>query len=316
VQSGTRGYLLNVMLAAAEQHGPAHAPLLTGAEFELFQKYVYREAGIHLPRSKQALLVARLSKRLRAHGLSRFRDYYDVVQASEAEKRQMFDCITTNETHFFREKQHYQFLEQELLPAWLSQEDISKRSRHVRVWSAACSTGEEPYSIAMTLAKYLPPEDGWDFEIVATDISTRVLERASSGVWPLEKAKEICPADRRLFMLKGTGSNAAYMKASDAIRKHITFVRANLHAEVLPLQGPFDLIFCCNVLIYFDQQSKASTVQRLRDQLAPDGYLFLGRAESLNGISDSLASVAPTVYTHRDRVPARRDRTAKIHPES
>jgi len=294
------------MVGALAQSATGGALRVSRNEFELFQQLVYREAGIHLPRTKEALLVSRLSKRLRALGLTRFRDYYDAVEAAETEKRLMLDCITTNETHFFREKQHYRFLEEELLPSWLADASGAGRSRHVRVWSAACSTGEEPYSIAMTLAKYLPPEDGWTFEIIATDLSTRVLERAAAGVWPIEKAKEIAPPDRKLFMLRGTGTNEGIMKASDAIRSKIKFMRANLHAPEMPFHVQFDLIFCCNVLIYFDAQSKASTVERLRQHLAPEGYLMLGRAESLNGITESLASVSPTIYTHRGRVKCRR----------
>jgi chemotaxis protein methyltransferase CheR len=304
------------MTPAALHPESGSALRLSSGEFELFQKLVYGEAGIHLPRTKHALVVARLSKRLRALGLTRFRDYYEVVEGSDVEKRLMLDCITTNETHFFREKQHYRFLEEELLPAWLAEAQSAGRSRHIRVWSAACSTGEEPYSLAMTLSKYLPPEDGWTFEIIATDISTRVLERASAGVWPIDKAKEIAPPDRKLFMLKGTGTNAGIMKTSDVIRKHIKFLRANLHSDALPFEGPFDLIFCCNVLIYFDQQSKAATVERLRQHLAPEGYLLLGRAESLNGIAESLAAVAPTIYTHRERIPSRRESRSKLHIRS
>jgi chemotaxis protein methyltransferase CheR len=168
--------------------------------------------------------------------------------------------------------------------------------RRIRAWSAACSTGEEPYSLAMTLLAHFPPSSGWTLEILASDLSTRALGQARAGLWSIDKAREIPERHLKAFMLRGRGPQEGVMKAGPEIRSLLRFQRVNLNQDRYPVAGPFDLVFCRNVLIYFDVASKARVVHRLLDQLAPCGYLFLGHAESLTGLSGRVRSVGPTVY--------------------
>lgn len=270
---------------------------ITDREFALFQELIQREAGIHLTPAKKPLLVGRLSRRLRVLGLKSFGDYYRLVmERGSAELTVLLDCICTNETHFFREPRQFEFLEQRLFPEWEDQAASGKRSRRVRVWSAACSTGEEPYSLAMMLWDHFPSTSGWEIEILATDLSTRALKLAEDGVWSIEKAKEIPPKYLKSYMLRGTRSQEGKMKVCPALRSMVRFERANLNRDLLPVMGLFDLIFCRNVLIYFNNESKTRVVERLLNHLAPTGYLFVGHAESLNSLTDRVWSVIPTVY--------------------
>jgi len=273
---------------------------LTEKEFALFQALIYRKAGIYLSEAKRALLVGRLQKRLRELDLKTFSQYYrSVVEAeNEEEMVQMLDCICTNETHFFREPRHFDFLETQVIPEWKALEAAGLMLRRIRIWSAACSTGEEPYSLAMLLLWHFPPERGWEIEILATDLSTRVLNLAEKAIWPIEKSREIPAAYLKRFMLKGKRSQQGKMKAGSQIRSVVRFHRLNLNDESYPLTGRFNLVFCRNVLIYFDAESRFRVVHRLVDYLAPKaGYIFLGHAESLSRVTDRVRSVIPTVYT-------------------
>ena len=268
---------------------------ISDREFSLFQALILREAGIYLAPAKKALLVGRLSKRLRALGLSTFAAYYQrlVEEDDRDERLQMLDCISTNETHFFREPRQFEFLERQVIPVWKE-----RGPRMLRVWSAGCSTGEEPFSLAMLLLHHFPPGSGREIEILATDISTRALARAEAAVWPVDRAAEIPLAYRRAFMMRGTASQEGRMKAAPEIRELVRFERLNLNEERYPVRGPFHLIFCRNVLIYFQMETKLKVIHRLLDVLAPEGLLFLGHAESLNAVTDRVATVVPTVYTH------------------
>ncbi|HEY1434027.1 MAG TPA: protein-glutamate O-methyltransferase CheR [Thermoanaerobaculia bacterium] len=268
---------------------------ITEREFTLFQGLILREAAIYLAPAKKALLVGRLTKRLRALGLCSFGAYYErIVEEDDRDERiQMLDCITTNETHFFREPRQFEFLERQVIPVWKE-----RGPRILRVWSAGCSTGEEPYSLAMMLLHHFPPGSGRQIEILATDLSTRALGKAEAGVWPLDKAPEIPLAYRKAFMLRGTASQEGWMKAAPELRSLIRFERMNLNQERYPVRGPFDMIFCRNVLIYFQMETKLKVIHRLLDVLGPEGLLFLGHAESLNAVTDRVATVVPTVYAH------------------
>jgi chemotaxis protein methyltransferase CheR len=268
-------------------------------EFGRYRKLIYSRAGIHLTPPKKALLEARLNRRLRELGLESFLEYYEYVAADQsgAELVRLLDRVATNETHFFREPRQFEFLENTLLPEWLAQRDAGLRPRQVRVWSAGCSTGEEPYSLAMTLLDRLPPARGWRVEIVGSDLSSRVVESAQNAIWPIDKAKEIPERYLKRFMLKGIGAQAACMKAGPELRSIVRCVNLNLNAEAYPLPGGFDLIFCRNVMIYFDAPTRARVVERLLRHLAPGGYLFVGHAESLTGVNAQLRHVIPTVYT-------------------
>lgn len=266
-------------------------------EFRGFRELVYRESGIHISEHKRELLVARLSRRIRTLGMVRFGEYLALVEREGQERVEMLDRIVTNETRFFREPKQFEFLETEVVPRWRAEAEKRLRPRRVRVWSAGCSTGQEPYSIAMTLLAHL---EGWDVEVLATDISNRALRQAMAGVWPADKASEIPESYRKSFMLRGVRSQDGRMSATEQTRAAIRFQRLNLNDE-LPELGVFDLIFCRNVLIYFDVPSRTKAVTRILAQLAPSGFLFLGHSESLLSSGLRLRPVAPSVYTRAAR---------------
>ncbi len=279
---------------------------LTEADFRGYQRLIYREAGIHLVPMKKALLVGRLSRRLNELGGISFTEYLRRAEEDVVERTRLLDAVCTHETHFFREPQHFAFLEQEVLPAWRAQGDTgSGQGRRVRVWSAGCSSGEEPFSLAMCLRHHLPAHEGWQLDILATDLSTRILDKARQALWPVEKAAEIPPDYLRASMLRGVGSQEGKMKAGPELRALVRFQQLNLNASTLDVGTPFDLIFCRNVLIYFDAASKARAIERLLSSLHPKGFLFLGHAESLTGLTGRVTSVKPTVYKLRPSPQAR-----------
>jgi len=286
--------------------GGALCRLVDDHQFARFQALVHREAGIWLSPVKKALLVGRLARRLRELGLGSYRRYYDLVREDPAELVHMLDCLTTNETHFFREPRHFAFLAEEVYPRWHAEALAGARPRSIRAWSAACSTGEEPYSLAMSLLRTFPPGSGWDIEILGTDLSTRALDRARAAVWPIAKAREIPAADLRAFMLRGVGSQSGRMRAGPEIRGLVRFARLNLNDASWPGLGTFDLVFCRNVLIYFAPATKEKVVGSLLRHVGPAGLLFLGHAESLSGMGHAVRSVLPTVYARAGVEPARR----------
>lgn len=278
---------------------PREPPPLTDKEFAGYQRLVYREAGIWLSQAKRALLMGRVSRRLRELDGMSFGAYLRRAEEDEAERVRLLDALCTHETHFFREPRHFELLEREVLPRWRARGDTgSGEGRRVRVWSAGCSTGEEPFTLAMVLRHHLPAEEGWKIDILATDLSTRVLERARQALWPVEKAGEIPMHYLRGYMLKGVGSQEGKMKAGPELRALVRFQRVNLN-DGQGLSGRFDLVFCRNVLIYFDAASKARALERLLGHLSPHGLLFLGHAESLSGLGWRVRTVMPTVYAPR-----------------
>lgn len=265
---------------------PGLAPV-TDRDFCRFRKIMERHAGIRLGNTKRPLVYGRLASRMRELGLTRFSDYLDRVEADPrgAELQTLIDRLTTNETFFFREPRHFDLLRAELRAGRWSQ-------RPVRVWSAACSSGEEPYTIAMVLADELGLSD-WG--VLGSDISTRVLAAAERGVYREDRAKGIPPEAMKRYCLKGVRSQQGYFAVAPELRSHVAFRRINLD-QPLPEVGDFDLIFVRNVMIYFDARVKRRVVQRLLTRLRPGGYLFVGHSETLNGLADGLACVQPTVY--------------------
>ena len=281
---------------ASEPLAFAGLPELPDRIFYSYRRLIYQEAGIYLGPHKKALLMGRLSRRLRELGLS-FSAYLHQVEEDATERARMLEAICTHETRFFREPRHFEFLEREVLPRWLSQGGTDSGGRSVRVWSAGCSSGEEAFSLAMVLRYHLPAEEGWTIEILASDLSTRILERARQTLWPVDRAEEIPTRYLKAFMLRGTGSQDGVMKAGPELRPLVQFQRVNLNEESLPVMGRFDLLFCRNVFIYFDAASKARAVDRLVRRLAPQGYLFVGHAESLGAVTQRVRLVQPTIYS-------------------
>lgn len=262
---------------------------ISDQDFTRFQALLYKLAGIYLAPSKKVLLVGRLTKRLRALNLASFGDYYRLVAGGEhpQELQTMVDLLTTNETYFFRESKHFDFLRQEILPQ-------RARGTAFEVWSAACSSGEEPYTLAMVLAENLA-DTPW--KITASDISTQVLERARRGHYPMERSQGIPPALLKKYCLKGVREQAGTFLISRELRSRVNFLQVNL-IETPPSVGPFDVIFLRNVMIYFDQDTKRKVVANLLTRLKPGGWFIVGHSETLNGIVEpaQLAAVRPTIY--------------------
>lgn len=271
---------------------------ISDREFAQFQQLIFDEAGIFLSPAKKALLTGRLAKRMRELGLRRFGDYFRrVVEGDkDGELVLLLDAIATHETQFYREPKQFEFLENTVFPEWECAAGEGKRTRDIRVWSAACSSGEEPYSLAMSLLSRFAAADGWHIDILASDISTQILARARNGIWPIARAEQIPDVLLKRYMLRGTGAHEGKMKAGAAVREPLRFERINLNDAQYPVAGNLDAIFCRNVLIYFNHESRTQVIRRLVDLLAPGGYLFLGHAESLSGMSESLRAVAPAVY--------------------
>lgn len=260
---------------------------ISDREFAGFQSLLQRLAGIHLSPLKKALVCGRLAKRLHHYGLDRYGDYFKLLMSGRApqELQIALDLLTTNETYFFREPKQLDFLRDRILPA-------RRPGSAFRVWSAACSSGEEVYSIAMLLADAIP-EANWD--IVGSDLSSRVLEGARSGHYPLQRAEHILPAHRSAYCRKGIGAQEGTFLIDKSLRSRTRFMQINLN-EPLPELGSFDVVFLRNVMIYFQHATKRQVVQRILLVLKPGGYLIVGQAESLNGVCDELRSVAPSVY--------------------
>jgi len=260
---------------------------ITSKEFGLFKAFIYSHAGISLADSKMPLVSGRLAKRLRTHGIKSFADYYNLINnPMHADEQQIaIDLLTTNETHFFREPKHFDFMRDHILP---------KRAKGVnfRVWSAASSSGEEPYTIAMLLAEYLKA-DPW--QVIASDISTRVLEQAQSGYYPISRAEEIPRHYLTKYCLKGTGEHANTLLIMRELRQRVQFLSVNL-TKPYPALGEFDVIFLRNVMIYFDIETKRQITQQMFPLLKPGGYFIISHSESLNGVTDAYEAVLPSIY--------------------
>jgi chemotaxis protein methyltransferase CheR len=277
----------------ASPWGPS-AP--TPQEFALFQALVHRETGIFLTDAKQPLLAGRLGKRLRQLGQRSFGSYYRLVSRDSEERTLMLERIFTHETHFFREPRQLEFFRKVALPQLEARVAAGRAPRSVRVWSAGCSTGEEPYSLAMVLLDRFPHGSGWNVAVLATDISQQAVERAREGIWDIEKHQEIPEDYRRRFMLRGSGSQSGRMRVAPSLRDVVRFVIVNLNSPTYPVGERFEFIFCRNVLIYFHQKNRAGVIERLMEHLVPTGQLFLGHAESVTGLTDRVRPVGPMVY--------------------
>ncbi len=256
-------------------------------EFALFRKLIYRLAGINMADSKKPLLAGRLTRRLRHHGLESFRDYYTLVTRTEHsdELQLMVDLLTTNETYFFREAAHFDYLQTFA---------ASRRGRPFRVWSGASSSGEEPYTIAMVLAETLGMAANW--EIVASDISLSMLEKAHAGLYPMERGKGIPPELLKKYCLKGVREQEGNFLVDARLRERVDFRHINLISPTSRDLGQFDLIFLRNVMIYFDNDTKRKVVSNMLPHLREDGTFIVGHSETLTGITDALSAMRPTLY--------------------
>lgn len=259
--------------------------------FDEFRRVVYEKSGITLHEGKEALVAARTGKRMRALGIENHRQYLDYIlhDRTGSEVIQLLDVISTNVTHFFRESTHFDFLGQQLGVL------ISSGQNKIRIWCAASSSGEEPYSIAMTFLENCNGFRG-DMRILATDISTKVLTTAISGFYSKEKTKDIPPLLKDRYFEPAKVDNTDGYLVRKSVRDMITFSRLNLSAPPFPMHGPFDFIFCRNVMIYFDNAVRKRLLAEIYRLLKPGGFLIVGHAESLTGIQTHLRNVKPSVY--------------------
>jgi chemotaxis protein methyltransferase CheR len=258
----------------------------TSKDFELVRKLIYAHAGISLNPSKQDMVYSRLARRLRATGINNFKDYLALLESNNVAEWEAFvNSLTTNLTSFFREAHHFPLLAEHVL----------KKKRNISLWCSAASTGEEPYTMAMTMVdafnSFTPP-----VTIIATDLDTNVLAKAEAGVYPAERVEKLSDALIKRFFLRGTGAQAGFVRVRPELRAMITFRQVNLLSEDWHIRGPLDAIFCRNVMIYFDKITQLKILERFAPLLQPDGLLFAGHSESFHNAGHVFSLRGKTVY--------------------
>jgi len=280
---------------------PAVEPAWTAAQladedFDFLCRLIYERSRIHLSRDKKTLVATRLSKRLRLLKLGGYGEYCDLLRspAGKEELSFLIDRISTNHTHFFREMKHFDFLREKIIPPWRAKSSV--KPGPFQIWSAACSTGEEPYSLAIHLAEHLAPAETNAWRIMATDISTRVLEIAGRGVYEADRLGDISHDRLRHHFQKGVRDQDGQFRVKDALRQQIEFQHLNLLEPPYPFSQTFHLILCRNVMIYFDRPTQEALIGHLAERLQPGGYLMVGHSESLSAIKHSLQLVQPAIY--------------------
>jgi chemotaxis protein methyltransferase CheR len=279
--------------AAKAGASPGLQPQASGLktrEFDQIRELAYQYCGLNIHAGKEELVAARLGKVMRQLDIPTFAQYYQYVTTDKSGQALvvMIDALTTNHTSFFREPQHFEFLSSVILPA------LANRQR-IDIWSAACSTGEEPYSLAMATLEHYEKGHTPEIHIMATDISTRAIAAGEVGVYPVERVQGMDRAMMKKYLLRGSGKSDGLCRIKPHVRNLVQFQRTNL-MEPFPNIGMFPLILCRNIMIYFDAPTQEQLVRRLCQQLEPGGYLFIGHSESLNGISHPLKYVRPAIY--------------------
>lgn len=270
--------------------------MLSKNDFSRLSEFIYKECGIKMPPAKKTMLEARLQKRLRTLGMSSFGAYCDFLFSSEGLKLelvQMIDLVTTNKTDFFREPDHFDYLVNHVLAKWTSEKGTGRR---LNVWSAGCSTGEEPYTLAMVLQEYAEEMPGFSYSIMATDISTRVLEKARTAIYDEERVIPVPLNLKKKYLLRSKDRSSGLVRIAPELRSKVYFQRLNFMDDSFGLRERLDVIFCRNVIIYFDRPTQKKLLQKFIDNLIPGGYIFMGHSETLNGLDLPLLAVHPTVY--------------------
>jgi len=278
-------------VAELEDHGDREFRF-TDRDFQYIRQLVSRETGIVVAEIKRHMVYSRLTRRLRALGLRDFRDYCRLLEKDPAGELNAFiNAITTNLTSFFREPHHFEYLQKVVVPDLLVKNAATRR---IRIWSAGCSTGEEPYSIAMAMAEVLP-DRSWDCRILAPDIDTDVLAKGESAVYPIERVAGISQARLKRWFSRGSNANQGLTRVSSELREMISFRHLNLMDE-WPVRGPLDVLFCRNVVIYFDKEAQRRIFDKFADRLVDNACLFIGHSESLFKITDRFELVGQTIY--------------------
>lgn len=272
-----------------ESKGNSREFTMTYKNFQHIKKIAYQHTGINLSDHKQNMVYGRLARRLRALGLTSFDDYIDLLEQEHSpEFGEFTNAITTNLTSYFRENHHFEYLKGTLIPELMSK---NIRTKRIRIWSAGCSTGEEPYSIAMVFHSFAALRT-WDVKILATDLDTNVVAKAKAGIYPSDRADSV-PESYLKFLQRDKKQDM--VKVKDEVRNLITFKQLNLLHD-WPMKGPFDLIFCRNVVIYFDADTQRRLFNRYADILTSDGHLIIGHSENLNKVSDRFNNLGRTIY--------------------
>ncbi len=266
-------------------------------QFNKFKSFIYEQCGIKLTETKKTLLEARLQKRMRKLGMSSFKDYEAYVfspKGMDEELIQMIDVITTNKTDFFREPAHFDYLVNNALPELTDMRNGGHRE--IRIWSAGCSTGEEPYTLSMVMSDYEEKHPGIRFSVLASDISTKVLEHAVQGLYDLEKVAPVPLNMKKKYLLKHKDKTKKIVRITPELRNRVSFRRLNFMDSDYGMKKPLHIIFCRNVLIYFDRPTQERIINRFAQNLVEGGYVFLGHSETLNGMRVNVTQVSPTVY--------------------
>lgn len=264
-------------------------------DFARLSRFIYEEVGIKMPDSKKTMLEARLQKRLRSLGIGSFSAYCDYLfspRGAELEMVQMIDLVTTNKTDFFREPDHFHYLTGTVLPEWQARHG----NRIFSIWSAGCSTGEEPYTMAMVLSEYAAANPGFTFQILATDISTRVLEKARTAIYAADRVAPVPMPLKKRYLLRSKDRSNDLVRIVPELRSRVRFRRLNFMEGDFGMREQMDVIFCRNVIIYFDRPTQEGLLNRLYRHMAPRAHIFMGHSETLNGLDVPLTMVHPTVY--------------------
>jgi len=270
---------------------------LTQEDYELIRRLVYAKSGINLGDQKLQLVRARLGKRVHEGGFKSFRAYYRYVEEDPTgeELCAFLDAITTNTTHLFREMRHFNYM-RNIITRWLDDRDWCSKHSALRIWSAACSSGEEPYSIAMVAHDVLQKHPAIELKILATDLSTRMLSRAKLGLFDVHRVGTVPTQMKNRYLKSVKQDGQTYFQIVPELRRIVTFSRFNLMTETFPFRYGFDIIFCRNVMIYFDRPTQETLVNKMAHHLQPSGYLMIGHSESLNAVKHPLKYVEPTIY--------------------
>lgn len=276
-----------------------HLPAtLSDREFQRFSAFIYDHTGIKMPPAKKTMLEARLQKRLKANSISSFESYSEYVFSQEGRATELIhliDVVTTNKTDFFREPAHFEYMVKTALPNIMKSRDDLRREP-IRIWSAGCSTGEEPYTLSMVLSEFAIGRPDFRAVITASDISTRVLQIAHTGIYPEDRTDTIPLNLKKKYLTRSREKTRSLVRISHPLRSLISFRRINFMDDDLGIAEKMDIIFCRNVVIYFDKPTQQTLMRKFHKQLRPGGYLFIGHSETLSGLDVDFKAVASTVY--------------------
>ena len=268
---------------------------LSDHDFDRLSHFIYNEYGIKMPKVKHIMLQSRLQRRLRELNLSNFKDYVDYVFSPEGQDQEvihMIDVVSTNKTDFFREPVHFEFMQNQVLPEFISENKYNT----FKVWSAGCSSGEEPYTIAISISEFRERYGMPEYSIFATDISTRILKSAAEAIYKENRTETIPLSIKRKYFLKSKNQEKALVRVIPELRNKVNFARLNFMDAVYAVHDTFDLVFCRNVLIYFDRPTQEDVINKLCAKLKPGGYFFLGHSESITNMRLPLKQIRPTIF--------------------